>query len=314
MIHVNFDPDKLDPARRAWWDDWLKEAEAATQEVINAWEEWRKKGSTGEFDYKVDKNQKVWAKLKDWLLDNVFHGKCAYCEVSEVRSSYHAEHFRPKGRVTIKVKNKFTVAKTYDEEGLEVKHPGYFWLAFNWSNLIPSCNNCNTARGKRDQFPVRKTCVAVKRLSADEEKALMNPVVKSAVRDGVYYLQPKFLDVLEEPLLLHPYFDDPREHLIFGEDGGVTAREDEAGNISEKGDQSIKVYDLDAERLRIARQETQETAFKDYTDEFKRGRGIPVQKRIEAARLSIADYIEGRRPFSAAVLDYLRITFPNHGL
>jgi hypothetical protein len=312
MIRVNFEPDKLTGPLRSEWEEWLEDAEAATKKVIDAWEEWRRQGSPGKFTYTLD--QKVWARLKEWLLTNVFHGKCAYCESRDVRSPYHAEHFRPKGRVTAKVKSKFSVVKTQDEEGQEIEHPGYFWLAYNWANLVPSCNDCNTARGKRDQFPVKKACVAVKLVSQDEEGTLRRPHIKSSVRSGVYYLQPEDLDVLEEPLLLHPYFDDPDEHLIFGEFGMVAPREDETGKISEKGEQSIAVYDLAAERLRIARQEAQEAAFKDYNDELKRGRAISKADRIRAAKAAIRDYLEGTRPYSAAVLAYLRIWYPDHDI
>lgn len=312
MIRVNFDPDKLSGTLRSEWEQWLKDAEAATKNVIDAWEDWRRQGSPGEFTYTLD--QKVWARLKEWLLANVFHDKCAYCESRDVRSPYHAEHFRPKGRVAVKVKNKFSVVKTKDEEGQEIEHPGYFWLAYNWANLVPSCNDCNTARGKRDQFPVKKACVAVKRLSQQEEAKLRKQLIRSNVRSGVYYLQPEDLDVLEEPLLLHPYFDDPDEHLVFGEFGIITAREDETGKPSEKGEQSIAVYDLSAERLRIARQEAQETAFKDYSDELKRGRAISKADRIKAAKVAISDYLEGKQPYSAAILGYLRVWFPDHGI
>ncbi len=312
MIRVNFDPDKLTGRQRAEWEEWLEDAEAATKKVIDAWEEWRKQGSPGEFTYKLDQNQKVWARLKDWLLKNVFHGKCAYCESRDVRSPYHAEHFRPKGRVTVKVKKKFSVVKTQDEEGKEIDHPGYFWLAFNWANLVPSCNDCNTARGKRDQFPVKKACVGVRLLNAQEERSLRKQLIKSPARSGVYYLQPEDLDLMEEPLLLHPYFDDPDEHLVFGEFGLVAPREDQTGQPSEKGRHSIEVYDLSAESLRIARQEAQENAFKDYTTELMRGRAVPIADRITAAKAAIGDAIEGRQPYSAAILAYLRELFPDH--
>ena len=63
-------------------------------------------------------------------LDSLFHGKCAYCE-----SPYRAvdaldiEHFRPKGGVS-------------EWKG----HPGYWWLAAVWTNLLPSCPACNQRR------------------------------------------------------------------------------------------------------------------------------------------------------------------------
>src|SRR5262245_43420933 len=60
-------------------------------------------------------------------LDDLFHGKCAYCESSyRAVDSRDVEHFRPKGGVT---------------EAPE--HPGYWWLAASWSSLLPSCPPCN---------------------------------------------------------------------------------------------------------------------------------------------------------------------------
>ncbi len=44
---------------------------------------------------------------------------------------------------------------------------------------------------------------------------------------------------MEDPLLLHPYFDEPRGHLGFSAMGGV-----EAINGSELGEKSIETYDL----------------------------------------------------------------------
>ena len=310
MIHVTFEPDKLTGAQRLEWDAWQLKAEEATQKIIDAWEEWRQKGSPGEFDYKLD--QKVWAQLKEWLLDNVFFDKCAYCETRVLRSSYHAEHFRPKGRVTVKVKNQFTAVKTQDEEGKEIEHPGYFWLAYNWANLVPSCNDCNTARGKRDQFPVKKAFIAVKRFTDVEAANLKRNLIESPLRKGVYFLQPEDLNILEEPLLLHPYVDDPTEHLVFGDFGMVTAREDETGNPSEKGEQSIKAYDLKAEKLRIARQIAQETVLREYSVEFTRGHAILRADRVKAAKASIDGYRQGKEPYSAAVLAHLREEYPTH--
>lgn len=75
--------------------------------------------------YKAYKNDKVKKALKD-----LFHGKCAYCE-SKVSGSSQTdiEHYRPKGGV----------------EG-RPGHPGYWWLAMRWENLVLSCMHCNQHR------------------------------------------------------------------------------------------------------------------------------------------------------------------------
>src|SRR5205085_9189437 len=84
-----------------------------------------------------------------------FHGKCAYCEAKFVLDqSGDIDHFRPKARVT-------------DENDRPVKlnsvdHPGYYWLAYDWQNLLPCCSKCNRPSkhasgkiiGKGTRFPV----------------------------------------------------------------------------------------------------------------------------------------------------------------
>jgi hypothetical protein len=63
-------------------------------------------------------------------LDKLFKRKCAYCETKyEATAARDVEHFRPKG----------AVAKA-------PQHPGYWWLAAEWTNLLPSCPACNQRR------------------------------------------------------------------------------------------------------------------------------------------------------------------------
>ncbi|OYW78072.1 MAG: hypothetical protein B7Z37_00965 [Verrucomicrobia bacterium 12-59-8] len=304
MIPVRFNPQQLAGPLKAEWDQWQLKAEAATLRVINAWEDWRAQGSTGKFAYEWE--QGIWSELKEWLLKNIFHGKCAYCETREARSPYHAEHFRPKGRVRfqavgIALKRRLQGARTQDEDGLEMDHPGYFWLAYHWQNLLPSCNNCNSARGKNDQFPVGGKYVAVTRLNPAEITALRHNQTPSPTRADVYYLHPEDLDLREQHVLLHPYIDDPEQHLVFGEFGIVAAR-----NASPMGEASIQVYDLEAEALRIARQSECEKALAKFIAAFLAANGSIASKSL-AAQTAIQDYIDGRLPYSAAVLGYLRL-------
>jgi hypothetical protein len=309
MVHVHFNPANLDAPLDVEWKNWLAKSEAATRRAIKAWEDWRSRGSPGKFNYGLE--DQVWGELKEWLLKNVFHNKCAYCETREIRSAYHAEHFRPKGRVRFRAVGEKGLRKgiAADEEGNQIEHPGYFWLAYHWQNLLPSCAYCNSALGKNDQFPVKRGHVAVKRLQREEVKKLHRQEIKSPVRNEVYYLQPEDLNELESPLLLNPYVDDPAHHLVFGECGIVAYREG-----SEKGEASIQIYNLDAEELRIARQGAQEAALRTYFDEFCRGEGRTLSERTNAARLVISNYMTGEKPYSAAVLDYLRLICPEHKL
>jgi len=57
----------------------------------------------------------------------------------------HVEHYRPKGKVTVRTDEN-------DQTSREViDHPGYFWLAYEWYNLILSCPYCNTSHATEDQ-------------------------------------------------------------------------------------------------------------------------------------------------------------------
>ena len=91
MIFVRFDPEALTASAKQEWDEWLRRAELATRKTIDHWED----------EGRLDFDAAVWSRLKSWLLDHVFHGKCAYCEthLGGARQPGDAEHFRPKRSV-----------------------------------------------------------------------------------------------------------------------------------------------------------------------------------------------------------------------
>jgi uncharacterized protein (TIGR02646 family) len=152
-----------------------------------------------------------------------FGGKCAYCE-----SRYDAtqptaiEHYRPKGAVMIDGKR---------------EPPGYWWLASTWENLLPSCTDCNSPR--RQDFPGGMPATAGK------ANAFPLPTRNPRARhEGE--------ERRERPLLLHPYFDDPSEHLEFVwgtgnstvDDGHVRPRRNGSGRASARGRTTIEVCAL----------------------------------------------------------------------
>jgi hypothetical protein len=303
MISVRFDPLKLTGEKLRWWKTWQKRADAATLDAIKAWEEWRRayasgKASAAKFKYEFD--EKIWGDLKDWLLLNVFNNKCAYCETPVGRSQFHAEHFRPKGQV----KTKKQVVTIQTLEGQQFDHPGYFWLAYNWENLLPSCALCNTVKGKKNQFPIILTHASMwKSLTSEQERQLKRKIIKSQDKGlkSVYYLQPIDLDVFEGRLLLHPYLDDPHQHLRFGESGSVAAVEG-----SEMGKHSIEVYDLDNGPLDSMRHEAQLKALNKFLIAFLDTEGT-VSNKIRASETAIARFRKGKEPYSAAALDYIEL-------
>ena len=149
-----------------------------------------------------------------WTLQKLFYNKCAYCEYSLIRTDVDVDHHRPKGRVH------------------EVPdHPGYYWLAYEWSNLLPACKQCNQlrrdltepgqsgrtpAKGKGDKFPL-----------LNEAHRAYSP--RDNIKD-------------EDPLLIDPTVDDPSEHMTFNPLGEVVP-------LSDRGTTSIDVYNLNTKRM-----------------------------------------------------------------
>lgn len=118
-----------------------------------------------------------------------FGSKCAYCEcrVTDLRDA-DIDHYRPVRRLTDENDNLVMITKA---DGRQVPHPGYYWLAYDWRNLLPSCKFCNgrtIAGGKRVGKYCRFPVAASHAISPGEEAG-------------------------EEPTLLHPVRDNPEEHL-----------------------------------------------------------------------------------------------------
>jgi uncharacterized protein (TIGR02646 family) len=255
MIRVEFDPDKLEGEAREWWDKWAARATLRTREYA----EKLAKGEACEFD------SSVWSDLKAWLVKNVFQGKCAYCE-NKISGSFFgaAEHFRPKGNVTVRAdkgKKKATLG-----DGSE--HGGYFWLAYDWHNLVPACDKCNNA--KSDQFPVAASHVG-------------NPAPET-----------EELNELEQPFLLYPYRDEPSDYLRFGKGGVVCAIDD-----NERGAKTIETLDLNRQELMEERWDAQCRALEGL--EVATG-GLLTEEEARSERF--AQYMGPRARFSMAVLDW----------
>jgi hypothetical protein len=205
------------------FEAWLAKARKAREEMI---EEYREKGEAPD----PNRYQKVWKELKDLFLIEIFHNKCAFCEASLSTANFaaHVEHYRPKSGVTV--------------GRAKIEHTGYFWLACEWYNLLLVCQNCNGGHSDVVSHP---------------GKAIEFPV------DGPRICQPsddpaEWRNELEseEPLLLHPYFDHPEDHIAFSRLGVPYAKDD-----SKRGRATIETCHLDRENLCSARRETAESVF-----------------------------------------------------
>lgn len=207
MIRLQFIP----PVGDAHWDDWVAKADAERLALLSAAPDTRQiKGHL----YKGG---------RDFLLQAT-HKKCAYCEtfLPPGERKGDVEHYRPKGRVRDRHGSIVQVVLA----GEQVQHPGYFWLAYDYHNLLPVCGACN--RRARDEREGRLT-----------GKGDIFPTL-----DDYYAAQPD--DVLnEKPSLLNPWLreDDPEEHLLFDPHTGRVA------GLTPRGEETLHVLGLNRDGL-----------------------------------------------------------------
>ncbi len=252
------------PAGQAW-DDLQEEAREKSQQLVRTF----KHGVRPEIE------TAVYRKYKDFLLD-MFHNKCAYCETL-IRPGFHGdvEHYRPKGKV---VEDDDTDAR-YEVKGQSYNHPGYFWLAYDYTNLLPSCQHCNQRfkdnPGKMNYFPLANTR---KRAWA-----------------------PQMLGE-EEPLLLDPCDErrDPADHLFLDETGAVFLYKPD----DTLGAASVKHYSLNRPELVEQRLETFTTAFQKY---FMLAGRLPTELgTIATLKAELKEWIAGLRKYSAAAREAVK--------
>ena len=76
------------------------------------------------------------------------HDKCCFGESQVTHIAYgDVEHFRPK-------------AGYVQHADDDLQRPAYFWLAYEWSNLLFCCQICNQ-RFKKNLFPLRQPATRV---------------------------------------------------------------------------------------------------------------------------------------------------------
>lgn len=160
---------------------------------------------TFEFDSKIYGDPSVKSALV-----KAQHGKCCFCESKVVHVAYgHVEHFRPKGGFRQTPNGK-------------MEKPGYFWLAYDWSNLLFACELCNS-RYKKNLFPLL--------------------VSKKRAR------RPTDSTVQESPLFVDPASEDPELHVGFREEYPYSV------NGSRRGEMTWRELGLDREELAEVRRD-----------------------------------------------------------
>jgi hypothetical protein len=128
-------------------------------------------------------------------LDTLFDNKCAYCEY-QLSDGMEVEHFRPKGRV----------------DG-EPTHRGYWWLALQWENLLPSCSGCNQRRYQH-LVTVSTTEAEYAALQGKKPRTTAGKGNNFPI-SGVRAFAPTDSLLDEDHDVLDPTVDDPSQYLTW---------------------------------------------------------------------------------------------------
>ncbi len=171
----------------------------ASKGTKKLWDEWNSTGVTPELKSSIYAHSGVKQALR-----TAQHNKCAYCETLNPTSHDVVEHFRPKNG-------------WQEKRGEPLGKPAYFWLGYEWENLLFACDRCNDAAHKGNLFP------------------LANPSQRADAAN------PDVAD--EKPLLINPYIVDPDRHIEWNRDIP------RPHNNSKRGSKSIEVFGLDHDGL-----------------------------------------------------------------
>lgn len=160
-----------------------------------------------------------------------YKNKCAYCERL---CKADIEHYRPKKEVKD-----------------DLTHPGYYWLCYEWSNLIPSCITCNREGAKHSKFPIMGLRVIQPKILSDGNLDLLQCKASSAPL------------VDERPYLLHPEVDKPEDYFSFELDPNGEGIRIVGIDIENRGDHTIQICLLNRLEIKLDRVERVIDDFKD---------------------------------------------------
>lgn len=170
------------------------------------------------------------SKVEDQL-SIAYERKCAYCERL---CKADIEHYRPK--------------KGVQEDNT---HEGYYWLCYEWTNLIPSCITCNREGAKHNKFPVLGPRVTHPPLLPNGKLNLdLCKASRSPLKD-------------EKPYLLHPEVDHPEEYLEFEIDPNNEGIRIVGIDVLGRGNKTIEICQLNRLELKLDRVERIIDDFKD---------------------------------------------------
>ena len=156
-------------------------------------------------------------------LAELYHNKCAYCESYD--NEFEVEHYRPKKGIT----------------GIPRKeHPGYYWLCYEWTNLLPACHDCNKQGSKGNRFPIDGDRVYSPSLT---------PFSRSIDLNENNFLSTPLRN--EAPLLLHPERSgfNPFSYFSFDKNGWMGAVQKEGTLPYAQAVTTITICKLNRDKL-----------------------------------------------------------------
>jgi hypothetical protein len=125
-------------------------------------------------------------------LKSIYKNKCAYCE--KLSHAPKIDHHRPKGKVV----------------GAGNLNNGYYWLCYEWTNLLPSCTDCNSIEAKSSKYPLTGNRNNTHPIHGNP------PVTNSA-----FFVYDSAFNTGEQPLLLHPEYSIPENNFTFDKQGKI---------------------------------------------------------------------------------------------
>ena len=207
------------------------------------------------FDSSIYGHETIKTKLKETQF-----GKCAFCESSITHIDYgDVEHFRPKGGYCQNIKS-------------TLQKPGYYWLAYDWENLLFTCNICNR-RYKKNLFP------------------LLNPEIRALNHNESNKVKS------EKPFFVNPARENPKFLIQFkqataiGIDKRLRGKKTiEALHLNRKGQKGISdLYERRLSKFEIV-ENTYFIATSDETDKISKARIDKAKRLMQKLRSSQNEY------------------------
>jgi uncharacterized protein (TIGR02646 family) len=179
-------------------------------------------------------------------LKRLYHNKCAFCERklsdnNDPNTGFTIEHYRP---------------QTF-----------YYWLAYEWSNLLPVCSECNGK--KEDKFPPF--------INSQLNKKRENPPIANNYFDETQFLANSPTLLAENPQLLHPEIDDVENFFVFELTGNIIPNPNNKPEDIKRAKETIRVLGWEDEGRPLFK------ARKKIIDE--------LQARCRAVSLSVAKLV-----------------------